>query len=232
MSDSEKKTTKKVLSRRSFLKGSATAGLASMTFFGALSAYAAKEGREPIFVNAEGVILADPSRCVGCRRCESACTEFNDGKSHPLIARIKIYRNLNFGPQGVQYSYWRNPGKFGNSRIIQETCKQCAHPVPCASACPNGAIEADSITGARIINQNKCQGCGICTRACPWSMPSIDPDTQTATKCFLCNGHPECVHACPSGALRYISWRDLTKETGIQKPSFPVVPSIDCTECH
>ena len=30
---------------------------------------------------AEGLVVADPTRCVGCRRCELACTEYNDGKA-------------------------------------------------------------------------------------------------------------------------------------------------------
>ncbi|WP_227763742.1 4Fe-4S dicluster domain-containing protein [Zhaonella formicivorans] len=223
----------KAISRRKFLKGGifSAAGVAGMTLFGALGAYAATEGKVPLLVKSKGVILAEPSRCVGCRRCELACTEFKEGKSHPFIARIKIYRNLNFGPKGVQYGYWRKEGKYGNSRIIQETCKQCAHPVPCAMSCPNGAIEADPVTGAREINSSKCVGCGICTRACPWEMTAVDPETKKATKCNLCDGNPMCVDACPSGALKYISWRDLTKEVAVRQASIAAV-NDSCNQCH
>lgn len=234
MSDKINEEKNGTMSRRRFLKaGTASAiGLTGLSLFGFVEAYAASEGKVPILTSAAGVIVADPSRCVGCRRCELACTEYNDGKAHPLIARIKVYRNLNYGPQGVQYGFWRREGKFGNFRLIQETCKQCGHPVPCAMACPHGAIEAAPITGARVINTEKCTGCGICVRACPWEMPAVDPDIHKATKCFLCNGSPECVEACPAGALHYIPWRDLTKDVPIRQVPVSIDSGIDCGACH
>ena len=63
----------------------------------------AAEAAPPVLVlpQAKGLILADPTKCVGCRRCELACTEFNDGKASPAMARIKIARNLSFGPRGA-----------------------------------------------------------------------------------------------------------------------------------
>ena len=84
-------------SRREFLliTGGIVIGLS------ALDAKAAKE--EPLIImdQAKGLVIADPTKCVGCRRCELACTEFNDGKASPTIARIKISRNLHFGPKGL-----------------------------------------------------------------------------------------------------------------------------------
>ncbi|NTV59045.1 MAG: 4Fe-4S ferredoxin, partial [Deltaproteobacteria bacterium] len=54
-----------------------------------------------IMEQAQGLVVADPMKCVGCGRCELACTEFNDGKASPSLSRIKIDRNLNFGSDGV-----------------------------------------------------------------------------------------------------------------------------------
>ena len=85
-----------------------------------------------IMEQAQGMIVADPVLCVGCGRCELACTEFNDGKAAPSLARIKVDRNLNFGP--LAPAIWRvGHGNMGDGLIIQDLCRQCPHPVPCAN---------------------------------------------------------------------------------------------------
>jgi Fe-S-cluster-containing hydrogenase component 2 len=44
--------------------------------------------------------------------------------------------------------------------------------------------------------------------ACPVGGINIDPVTDTAFKCDLCNGDPECVKVCDPGAIKYVS-KDL-----------------------
>ena len=83
-------------------------------------------------------------------------------------------------------------GIWGNFRIIQDTCRQCPHPVPCQLACPHGAIEVVAPLNARVVNVDKCVGCGICTQACPWDMMSLDKTARKATKCTLCNIRSAC----------------------------------------
>jgi Fe-S-cluster-containing dehydrogenase component len=179
---------------------------------------------------ATGLVVADPTRCVACRRCELACTEYNDGKAHPAISRIKVWRNINFGTSGLSGGL-RGHGNWGSGLIIQDVCRQCPHPVPCADACPHGAIEVKPPANARVVNPSRCTGCRICLKACPWEMVSYDPDTAKATKCFLCDGKPECVEACPSGALSYVPWLDTTGRTPPR-----VAPgsgrTAACAECH
>jgi Fe-S-cluster-containing dehydrogenase component len=160
---------------------------------------------------ASGLVIGDPTKCVGCRRCELACTEFNDGKAAPAVARVKVARNLAFGPKGVSAGQ-RGQGNWGNGLVLQDLCKQCAHPAPCAAACPQGAIVVKPPTNARVVDAGKCVGCKFCLRACPWEMLSFDPETGKTTKCTLCDGKPKCVEACPAEALRYVAWRDLTRE--------------------
>lgn len=218
------------LSRRSVLKlcGATIAGMASLTCFGIGSGESA-----PLVITeqANGLVIADPSRCVACRRCELACTDYNDGRSSSALSRIKVWRNLNFGPSGLYDAGQRGSGDWGTGLVVQDFCKQCPHPVPCADACPNAAIEVKPPTNARVVNPAKCTGCKVCLKACPWEMISFDADQNKATKCFLCDGKPKCVEACPSGALMYVSWVDLTGKTPIRNPLMAGGVQA-CADCH
>jgi Fe-S-cluster-containing dehydrogenase component len=187
-----------------------------------------------IMEQAQGLVVADPMKCVGCGRCELACTEFNDGKASPSLSRIKIDRNLNFGSDGVLD--WRvGKGNWGDGLIVQDLCKQCPHPVPCANICPENAIVAVPPGQARTVDLEKCTGCKVCLKACPWEMISFDPDTRKATKCHLCEGTPKCVEACPAGSLSYVPWRDLTDRTPPRVTNtVQLLPdrSAACQQCH
>jgi Fe-S-cluster-containing dehydrogenase component len=192
--------------------------------------------REVYGPDAKGLLIHIPSRCVGCRRCELACTEYNEGKSAPAMARIKVGRNYNFGPEGLRSGFWNGAGRYGNFLIIANTCLQCSHPVPCQLACPYDAIQIVEPVNARVVT-DKCVGCRTCLSACPWEMPAFDEELGVATKCHLCAGAPYCAQACPTGALQYVSWVDMTKQT----PERAVVPAFisappdvqeACSKCH
>lgn len=220
------------LSKRQFLKlsGGSIIGLS------VLGPLLARGATKPwiIVEQAKGIIIADPTKCVGCRRCELACTEFNDGKAQPSIARIKVARNLNFGPKGV-FAGQNAQGNWGSGLVIQDLCKQCPHPVPCANACPNDAIVVKPPLNARVVDLDKCTGCKMCQKACPWEMMSFDPESNKATKCFLCNGKPKCVEACPASALRHATWRDLTDKIPPRAAPTAVIPpakAAACNDCH
>jgi Fe-S-cluster-containing dehydrogenase component len=219
-------------SRRQFLKWSGI----SVIGISALSPLLARSAGKPLIImeQAKGIVIADPTKCVACRRCELACTEFNDGKAKPSISRIKVARNMNFGPHGA-FGGQNGQGVWGNGLVTQDFCKQCPHPVPCANACPNDAIVLNPSTNARMVDEKKCIGCKMCQRACPWEMMSFDDETNKATKCFLCNGKPKCVEACPAEALTYALWRDLTDKVPARVvPTAVVAPekAAACNECH
>lgn len=233
----------KTATRRQVLKAAWLGGLGTGALYivgcARSQVEAAKKGvpRETYAETALAMVIADASRCVGCRRCELACSEFNEGRSQPSLSRIKVARNYNFGPKGVQPGFNHAEGIYGNHRVVQDTCRQCPHPVPCQLACPYDAIEIAPRTNARVVNQEKCTGCRTCQRACPWDMTSFDEVIKKATKCHLCNGDPECVKACPAGALSFVRWTDRTKDT----PPRIVVPSnihspdsvrATCVQCH
>lgn len=107
-------------------------------------------------------------------------------------------------------------------------------PVPCANACPQGAIQVDPKTGARVVVKERCIGCHLCEKACPWDMMSFDDEENKASKCFLCNGDPKCVKACPAAAIRYIPWTDRSHEEARRVPHGYLARenAAECSICH
>ena len=100
------------LTRRQFVRATGLGGLvtAGLYLIGAPAKFvfaAPNNDRQVIAANAKGMVVAQPSRCVGCRRCELACTEFNEGKAAPSMARVTVNRNQQFGPEVAQLAFWR-----------------------------------------------------------------------------------------------------------------------------
>jgi Fe-S-cluster-containing dehydrogenase component len=223
-------------SRRNFLM---LAGFGSISVLGGVKAVGKLSAKTPIIADAKGVLFHDATRCTACFRCELACSEFNDGAASSYLARVHAYRNQAFGPSGATSMgdgatvAGSVQGVWGNFRQVVETCKQCPHPVPCAEACPQGAIQVEPNSGARKINTALCIGCGICTVACPWQMPTLNTSIHKASKCFLCNGSPECARACPTGSLKYVPWRDLRSGSPlVQSGIMPASTQTNCAVCH
>ena len=57
------------------------------------------------------------------------------------------------------------------------------------------------------LDTDKCIGCGACHDACPWHMPTVNPETGKSSKCIACGA---CVAGCPSGALSIVDWDAVT----------------------
>ena len=110
----EKLSLSQDLTRRGFLKAASAAAA-----LGLLNDARAKNGVRPyvILETAKGLIIADPNLCVACHRCELACTEFNDGKATPRLARIKITRNVMFGHTAIRARACASISRRESSRL-------------------------------------------------------------------------------------------------------------------
>ena len=150
-------------------------------------------------------VLADPSRCIGCRACEIACAEVHMqaamaqamAQGLPFVTRICVIRAA------------------GVSAPIQ--CRQC-EDAPCATACPTGAVTSDG--RAIVVDADKCCACKACLAVCPVGAMQIaatpGQDKPVACKCDLCIGsadRPACVSVCPAAALRVFSREELQRRT-------------------
>lgn len=123
-----------------------------------------------------------PERCTGCARCELACSQQRAGAAYqPSKSVIKVdplERHTSYAPY---------------------TCVQCDEGW-CMTACPVDAIVI-SPAGAKVVVEDSCVGCKLCTIACPYGTMFMDTDAKKAIKCDLCSGRPACVAACPTDAI-------------------------------
>ncbi len=128
-------------------------------------------------------IVTDPDRCSGCRLCEMVCTLRQEGEVIPSLSRIRI-----------------NSDSLSGKDVNITLCHQCRAP-NCLLACPLDAIQVDERTGARIVNEERCTGCGLCVQECHLGEIWLNKANRKAYKCDLCRGEPECVKFCPQKAL-------------------------------
>jgi Fe-S-cluster-containing hydrogenase component 2 len=73
------------------------------------------------------------------------------------------------------------------------------------------AIVRDPKTGAKVVLEDLCVGCKVCTVACPFGTVNYMAKTGKVQKCDLCAGDPACAKACPTGAITYVDadWTGL-----------------------
>ena len=128
------------------------------------------------------LVYVDLDRCLGCSNCERIC----------FIRQSNL--RLDEGP-----NIWVRIDLDRRS-ISTSTCRQCDSPL-CLAACPVRALERDHETGAVVVNQQLCLGCGLCVTACPVGGIRLATNCRTATKCDLCGGDPQCVQVCMAQAL-------------------------------
>ena len=126
-----------------------------------------------------------PNRCTGCMQCELACSWVQTGTFQPSRSLIRV----NVFDEEASYAPY--------------TCLQCDEAW-CLHACPVDAITVDMATGAKVVSDDLCVGCKVCTIACPFGTVNYNQATGKVIKCDLCGGDPECVKICPTDAIAFV----------------------------
>ena len=130
-------------------------------------------------------IVCDSEKCVGCLACVVACMDRHCDGADAGALSPRLHRKV-----------------VRSGGVLQHETDSCRHCVdaPCAASCPVGALQR-SETGIVVHDRERCVGCGLCVRVCPYEIPRIHNGKMV--KCDLCEGGaPACVGYCPFGALR------------------------------
>jgi formate dehydrogenase iron-sulfur subunit len=161
--------------------------------------------------------LVDTARCIGCKRCMSACKRWNN---------LKIDRDELITDREIDLS--ANNWLVVNLRIDSKNqaaktyghwaCQHCRKPA-CANVCPVTAI-TKLPSGPVVIDEGKCIGCRYCYQACPFKIPRFDFEKRVTRKCHMCYNRtpllnymkPACVAACPVDALFFDYRNEVIKE--------------------
>lgn len=176
---------------------------------------------DAIYLDPNGNIRLHDS-CFGCVLCRNACPY------DAIIMETKIAEPIKENIPNINKALCRSCGacvlncKTGAihlksvgsdtfSEIDEDKCMRCGY---CYRVCPTDAIKYGEILPravkggkAIVVNHKKCIGCMTCTRVCPskgsilisetLKLPYINPGY-----CARCE---ECMHSCPSTAIKFSS---------------------------
>lgn len=130
-------------------------------------------------------LLTDIDKCTGCMACVLECSFFHEKAYSRSRSRIRIKR------------------KGEKELSVPMVCEQCGVPA-CVYACPvEGALIYNSELHIPVVDEEKCTGCGLCIRECPFEAIHLDPIRKKAIVCDLCGGDPICAKVCLPQAIRY-----------------------------
>ena len=152
-------------------------------------------------------IIADATKCIGCRTCEVACAVSHQENQDcaalspdEFISRIRVIKD--------------------HSWTTAVACHQC-EDAPCANVCPVDAISREH--GHIFVEQTRCIGCKSCMLACPFGAMEVVSSRKKARaiKCDLCwhrETGPACVEACPTKALQCMDVEKVQRHRLRQQP--------------
>lgn len=120
-------------------------------------------------VKNEWRMIIDTEKCVGCHACEVACKQEFD-------APLGFFRTVTLYLDSGTYPKVKR-------EFLPLQCRQC-HNASCMHACTKGAISVKQ--GIVLIDEQKCNGCGDCVKACNIGAIYVNPINKIAEKCNLC----------------------------------------------
>ena len=146
--------------------------------------------------------LLDSDSCIGCHACTVACKSEHDVPLGVNRTWVKYIETGTFPDVARKFNVMR--------------CNQC-DDAPCMAICPTSALyRADN--GVVDFQDDDCIGCKSCMNACPYDALYINPETNTAHKCNMCNHRievgllPSCQIVCPTEAIKIGDLDDPTSE--------------------
>jgi DMSO reductase iron-sulfur subunit len=143
-------------------------------------------------------IVTDLNRCVGCLACSVACKMENNVEIGSYYNRV-----LRIGPN-LKHAGAKFPDV--EMYFLPVQCQHCKTPA-CIKVCPTGASHKTA-DGTVLVDRNKCIGCKLCIKACPYGVRFLNEETKVVEKCTMCaqlvaqKKEPQCVSGC-SGRARF-----------------------------
>ncbi len=126
-------------------------------------------------------ISIQPEKCTGCGLCVDMCASRTSSELDIRNSCIRIMRNEAAG------------------MFLPLVCRQCSKH-PCVVECPVEAIIWDGVSRIFRVNNALCIACGACQDVCPYEGAFV---SDTAHKCDLCGGNPQCVPVCLPEAISF-----------------------------
>jgi len=139
----------------------------------------------------------DPSRCIGCQACVSACAE------------CETHRGLSM----IQFDFIDRRESIATAAYV---CWHCDDPT-CAQSCPADAIKKGEDGVVQSSLKARCIACSNCVLACPFGIPKMFPAQEQMMKCDMCYDRtsaglrPMCATVCPSQALAYVTKEEIAR---------------------
>ena len=140
--------------------------------------------------------LIDTTKCIGCKACQVACSEWNE-----LRDEVGHNHGTYDNPQDLTAETWtlmrftEHERDDGNLEwlIRKDGCMHCAEP-GCLKACPSPGAIIKHANGIVDFNQDHCIGCGYCITG--WSgRPAYSLGVSA-----WCNTYITWVPPTPSGS--------------------------------
>jgi len=187
----------------------------------------------PSAKNVHPVIVIDPDKCLLCGICSEACL-FNalevtaNGKpvkefeGTPYFSLIYEIDESKCPPdcKDCELACPRNALKCDNG--VQRDEKLCIYCKNCAIACPENTIIVEKVfSGEIVIEQEKCQTCGVCYEVChpkaiafPKFELGREPERITVNEeiCIYCGA---CEKACPLDVIKVVRKNVSYSITGV-----------------
>lgn len=130
-------------------------------------------------------MVIDLQKCVGCGACALACKTENNTQARS-------------GGQTFNWAdfLYEEEGKFPAVKFtaMPVLCNHCSNAA-CVNACPvQPKAMYKTADGITMHNQERCIGCRLCQKACPYSAMDVDKE-EAAYSVISFNEHGQPVHA-------------------------------------